>query len=188
MKQARNIISRLALAALLGFFGITTHAQLNYDYTAGKFMIKGKVVDINTGASVSLANIRIKFTNRGVTCENDGSFTMYVGKNDTLEFSSTGYIPRDFRVADFDTSKYYVLRIELIPDFLKLKEVTIYPFKDLDGFKTAFIETKHLRMDFMGIAPPKYSNVTPKAKFSNPISLLYEKVKKKTAADPDFKP
>jgi hypothetical protein len=188
MTLARNIIKIVLLTLVLGSGLLNVNAQLNYDFTAGKFLIKGKVVDLGTQAPVPMANIRIVGTRRGLTCESDGSFTMYVSKTDTLEFSSTGYVSKLYVVAAFDSSKYYTLNIELLHDFIKLKEVTVYPFKDVDEFKTAFIGTKDLRKDFMGIAPPKYSNVIPKAKFSNPISFLYDKIKKRSAADPDFKP
>ena len=143
---------------------------------------------MNTQNPVSMANIRIMGSNRGLTCNNDGSFVMYVAKGDTLEFSSTGYIAKTFSVASFDSSKYYTLQVELIHDFIKLKEVTIYPFRDVDEFKKAFVDTRDLRKDFMGIAPPKYSNKTPKPKLTNPISFLYDRLKKRGAADPDFKP
>ncbi len=153
--SAYSIAKMMALTLVFGLCTFALNAQLNYDFTAGKFLIKGKVVDLGTQAPVPMANIRIVGTHRGLTCESDGSFTMYVSKTDTLEFSSTGYVSKLYVVAAFDSSKYYTLNIELLHDFIKLKEVTIYPFKDVDEFKTAFIGTKDLRKDFMGIAAPK---------------------------------
>ena len=114
---------------------------------------------------------------------------MYVSKKDTLEFSSTGYITKVFHVADLDSSKYYTLHIELLHDFIKLRDVVIYPFKDLDEFKKAFVDAKDQhKVNIPGLAPPKYSNNIPKAKFSNPISYLYDRLKHRSSADPDFKP
>ena len=183
-----NIVKIVLLALVLGSCFLPLQAQLNYDYTAGKFLIKGKVVDMGTQAPVSLANIRIVNSRRGLTCESDGTFTMYVSKTDSLEFSSTGYITKVFSVASFDSSRYYTLSIELLHDFIKLKEVTIYPFRDMDEFKTAFIGAKQNQFVIPGIAPAKYSNNVVKPKFTNPISYLYDRLKKKTAADPTFKP
>ena len=188
MTAKQNIVRIVALAVLFVVGSFSLRAQLNFDYTAGRFLIKGKVVDLNTQNTISLANIRILGSGRGLTCNNDGSFAMYVSKNDTLEFSSVGYLTKAFRIASFDTTKYYTLQIELVHDFIKLKEVTIYPFRDVDEFKKAFVDTRNLRKDFMGIAPPKYSNKTPKPKLANPISYLYERLKKRGAANPDFKP
>jgi hypothetical protein len=189
MTLGLHIVKMVVLTLVFGVCSLALNAQLNYDYTAGKFLIKGRVVDLGTQAPVPMANIRILNTHKGLTCETDGSFTMYVSKKDTLEFSSTGYVTRAFCVGDFDSSQYYVLNIELLHDFIKLKEVTIYPFKDVDDFKTAFIGTKDQnKLLIPGIAAPKYSNITPKAKFSNPISYWYDRLKKKGTADPDFKP
>jgi hypothetical protein len=187
MTPARNIAKMIVLTVLCSS-GLLSSAQLNFDYTAGKFLIKGHVVDVNTQNPISLANIRIVASGRGLTCGNDGSFVMYVSKKDSLEFSSTGFITKVFSVASLDSSKYYTIEIGLLHDFIKLKEVTIYPFKDVEGFKQAFIDTRDLRKDFMGIAPPKYSSKTPKSKLSNPISYLYDRLKKRGSADPDFKP
>jgi hypothetical protein len=188
MRGTWNIIRIVLFALVLGSGSLVLEAQLNYDYTAGKFLIKGKVVDMGTQSPVPMANIRIANSHRGLTCESDGSFTMYVSKTDSLEFSSTGYITKVFSVASFDSSRYYTLSIELLHDFIKLKDVMIYPFRDLDEFKTAFIGAKQGAFVVPGIAPAKYSNNVVKPKFTNPISYLYDRLKKKAAADPDFKP
>jgi len=189
MTSVQNIVKMIILTAVLALWSLALNAQLNYDYTKGKFLIKGTVVDLHTHAPVPLANIKIVNSGRGLTCDNEGNFTLYVSKSDTLAFSSTGYITKVFHVVNFDSTKYYTLQIELLHDFIKLKEVTIYPYKDLDEFKKAFVDAKDQnKVVIPGIAPPKYSNKIPKAKFTNPISYLYEKLKKKGAANPDFKP
>lgn len=188
MTAGRNILSVSILTMCCCLCFLTTTAQLNFDYTQGKFLIKGKVIDLRTQTPVPLANIKIKPSGRGVTCDNEGNFTMYVSKTDTLFFSSVGYITKVLHISDLDSSKYYILQIELLHDFIKIKEVVIYPFRDLDEFKKAFVENKNEHKTFLGIAPPKYSNNIPKAKFSNPISFLYDHLKKKGSANPDFKP
>jgi hypothetical protein len=189
MTQTKTIVKIVAFALLCGIWSFSGSAQLNYDFTQGKFLIKGKVVDLRTQTPVSLANIKIFPSGKGVTCDNDGNFTMYVSKKDTLVFSSTGYIAKTIHVADLDSSKYYTLQIELLHDFIKLKEVIIYPFKDMDEFKKAFVDAKDQnKVNIPGLAPPKYSHNIPKAKFSNPISYLYERLKHRSVANPDFKP
>jgi hypothetical protein len=167
---------------------VFTKAQLNFDYTAGKFMIKGKVIDVQSKTPVPLANILFTKNGRGVTCDNEGNFTLYVLKTDTLKFSSAGYISKIIHISDLDSNNYYTLEIQLIRDFVKLKEVTIYPFKNRDEFIDAFRDNKADKQTFNGVPPPKYSKVQPKAKFYNPISFLYDKVKRRRAANPDFKP
>ena len=189
MTKATYIVKIYILTVLCAFCSTALNAQLNFDYTQGRFLIKGKVVDLKSQSPIPLANIKIVNNGRGVTCDDNGNFTMYVSKRDTLSFSSVGYISKVLHVSDLDSSKYYTLQIELIHDFIKLKDVMIYPYKDLDEFKKAFVDAKNQnKVTIVGIAPPKYSNITPKAKFANPISFLYERLKKRGAADPDFKP
>jgi len=188
MSSTQNIVKIVLLALVLGCYCLSLQAQLNYDYTAGKFLIKGKVVDLGTQAPVSLANIRVLNTRRGLTCNSDGSFTMYVSKTDSLEFSAMGFVTKVVSVASFDSSRYYTLNIELLHDFIKLKEVTIYPFRDVDEFKTAFVGARQGQFEIPGIARAKYTNNVVKPKFTSPISYLYDRLKKRGTADPDFKP
>jgi len=179
----------IALCFIFCLLSIACWAQLNYDYTAGKFMIKGKVIDVQSKSSIPLTNIIFTKNGRGITCDNEGNFTLYVYKTDTLKFSSTGYISKIIHISDIDSSKYYTLEIQLMHDFVKFKDVIIYPFHNREEFIDAFMEAKDVnKITIAGIAPPKYSNITPRAKFYNPISMLYERVKKRRAANPDFKP
>lgn len=164
-------------------------AQLNYDYLEGKFLIKGKVIDVQTKKPISLANIKILNSGKGVTVNNEGEFGFYVYPNDTLKFSSVGYLNKVLHISDLEPANYYTLEIQMIHDFVKLQEVTIYPFRNKEEFVEAFMEAKDIgKLEIYGIEKPKYSNQVPKAKFTNPISMLYEKVKKRRAANPDFRP
>lgn len=164
-------------------------AQLNFDFLEGKFLIKGTVVDLQTKRPIPLANIKVNSTGKGITCNNEGNFNLYVTKTDTLKFSSVGYITKVLHVHNLDSTNYYTLQVELLHDFIKLKEVTIYPFSSKEEFIEAFMEARNVgKLKIEGIAEPKYSHITPKAKLTNPISLLYERVKRKRAANPEFKP
>jgi hypothetical protein len=180
---------RVTILLLLTCLAYTTYAQLNYDFTKGKFLIKGQVVDLQSKEAIPFANVRITNNGKAVTCDNQGYFTLYVAPNDTLSFSSTGYLTKVKHVYDIDSNSYYTMQIELIRDFVKLKSVTIYPFKDKKEFTDAFMAAKDInKITLPGVAPPKYSNVIPKAKLSNPVSFLYDKLKRKRSANPDFKP
>lgn len=186
----KNIFcQRLFLSIVFGLLSIASFAQLNFDFQQGKFLIKGRVIDVQSLKPVAFANIRIGETNKGITCDNEGAFAFYVYKNDTLKFTSTGYMNKSLHIADLDSTQLYTLEIQLIRDFVKLREVTIYPFRNKEEFVDAFMDAKNInKVSIVGIAEPKYSNVTPKAKFTNPISFLYEHIKKRRAANPDFKP
>jgi len=133
-----------------------------------------------------MANLLITNRGKGISCNNDGTFTLYVSKDDTLKFSSTGYLNKVIHMADVDPAKYYTLQIELIHDFIKLREVTIYPFRDLDDFKQAFINNKDPAPAIPGLYPKYHGHYS--SKFYNPISFLYDKIKRRSSANPDFKP
>jgi len=185
----KNTLRFTALLMACSFWCAILDAQLNFSYTAGKFLLKGTVVDLRSHKPVALANVAITNTGRGVTTDVDGNFTMYVGPRDTLKFSSTGYVPKVIHVYDIDSTKYYTLEVLLMPDVIKIKDVVIYPFKDVDGFKKAFIDANGVgKLVINGIAAPKYTNNIPHAKFYNPISFLYDHIKKKSSANPDFRP
>ncbi|MBK7148335.1 MAG: carboxypeptidase-like regulatory domain-containing protein [Bacteroidetes bacterium] len=183
-------VSSLLLFFLLLFGGVQQgYAQLNYDYLEGKFLIKGTVIDVQSKKPVPLTNIKILNSGKAVTTDSEGQFSFYVYKTDTLKFSSVGYLNKTLHISDLDPANYYTMEIQLIHDFVKLKEVTIYPFRNKEEFIEAFMDAKEVgKLEIYGIEKPKYSNKVPKAKFNNPISLLYEKVKKRRAANPDFRP
>jgi hypothetical protein len=165
-------------------------AQLNYEYTEGKYMIKGVIADLKTDQSIPNANIWITNQKKGITVDADGRFTMYVYPTDTLRFSSLGYINKTIPVSAIPEREKYTITIELVPDIYSLKTVTIYPFHNKDEFIQAFIKRPSGNQNILipGIDPPKY-NHKEKSKFYNPISSIYDRIKKnKQAADPNFKP
>jgi CarboxypepD_reg-like domain len=169
-------------------FATRLPAQLNFDYTEGKFMIKGQVIDVQTKSPVPMANILFVNRAKGATCDNEGRFTLYVSLTDTLKFTSTGYMAKTINVSDLAKANYYTLQIQLIQDFIKLKEITIYPYRNMDEFKQAFIDARNTtKLNLPGLEP-KYNHKGANPKFYNPISYLYNKIKKRGAADPDFKP
>ena len=174
-----SIASTKLVIVFLLTLTIECFGQLNYDFTEGKFLIKGQVIDVQTKKPIANANIRLNGTNKGISCDNEGYFAFYVQRNDTLKFSSTGYLPKIIHMSDINSAKYYTLEIQLMHDFVKLKEVTIYPYRDIDDFKKAFVDAKEVnKVTIVGIAAPKYSNKIPKAKFTNPVSFLYERLKR----------
>ncbi|MFN8286666.1 MAG: carboxypeptidase-like regulatory domain-containing protein [Chitinophagales bacterium] len=180
---------RLVLACGLLLAVGSIKAQLNFEFLEGKFLIKGQVVDIASGQPVGFANIALNSGGKGITCDNEGRFTLYVYLKDTLKFSSVGYLAKTVYAYNIDSGEMYTLQVKMAPDVIKLKTAEIYYWGDRGKFNDAFIAAKDMnKVVIPGIAPPKYSNTPPKAKFTNPISFLYERVKKRRAADPDFKP
>lgn len=182
------------IGVLVAFFGfLSLHnrcaAQLNFDFTEGKILLKGKVIDLQSHTPLSNAAVVIQNRKRGIVADADGNFQMYVYANDTLHFSMLNYVAKDIAVAEIPDSMRYSLEIQLLRDFYKLKEVTIYPFANRREFAEAFVKGEGVPKAVLvpGIEAPTY-NHKEKAKFYNPISSIYNKIKSKRAADPDFKP
>jgi hypothetical protein len=188
MLQRKRIFQLLLFVILVIGAALPAMAQLNYEYTEGKFMIKGIITDLKSDQTIPSANIWITNQKKGVTADADGRFTMYVYPTDTLRFSSIGYINKTIPVSAIPDNEKYTFNIQLVPDIYSLKTVTIYPFHDRDEFIVAFIKgpAGKAYIQIPGIDPPKYKH-KEKAKFYNPISSLY-KLTHKSAADPEFKP
>jgi hypothetical protein len=165
-------------------------AQLNFEFTEGKYMIKGRITDLKSELGIPNANIWITNQKKGIAADINGYFTMYVYPGDTLRFSSIGYINKTIPVSGIPDRDKYVIAIQLVPDIYSLKTVTIYPFHDKNEFIEAFIKGPGTKQNILisGIDAPKYSH-KEKTKFYNPISSIYDRIKRnKRAADPDFKP
>lgn len=188
MNRKRPIF-KVTFILLLLAVGFAAQAQLNFAFREGTFMIKGRITDRTTKQAVSLANITTVNGKQKMTCDVYGNFVLYVSKTDTLRISSTGYLPRFVPIADIDSASFYTLEIPLTKDDIKIKEVVIYPWGNRDKFDDAFRDARdENKIVIAGIAPPKYSNKKPPAKLWNPASLIYDLVKRKRAANPDFKP
>lgn len=165
-------------------------AQLNFEYTEGKILLKGKITDLQTHSSLPNASIVIKARKKGLVADEDGNFQIYVYPSDTLRFSSLNYIYKDVEVAEIPDSMRYSLNITLMRDFYKLKEVTIYPYASKREFEEAFVKGSGVPKNILvpGIDAPTYKH-KEKAKFYNPISTIYNRIKsKRSVADPNFEP
>jgi hypothetical protein len=165
-------------------------AQMNFAFQEGTFLIKGHITDLQNKAGIPKANIVIMNRRTGYTCDADGAFSIYAYPTDTLRFTSVGYISKIIPVSALNMDSVYSIHIELLRDFVKLKEVTIYPFKTKGEFVQAFMDAKDVnKVTLPGIAPPKFNTKPYKPKFANPVSMIYDKIKrKKSSANPDFRP
>jgi hypothetical protein len=165
-------------------------AQLNFDYTEGKSLIKGQIKDLKTEGAIPFANIWITNQKKGITCDGEGKFVMYIYPNDTLQFSSLGYINKTIPISAIPQKDRYTITMLLVPDIYSFKTVNIYPFRNKEEFVDAFIKGKGIPqvVTVSGIDAPKYQH-KEKARYFNPISSIYNSLqRKKRAANPDFKP
>lgn len=83
--------------------------------------ITGKVIDIDSGEGLPGVNIVVKGTSMGTVSDVDGNFTINVpDENDTLVFSSIGYLTEEIAVAGKST-----IDVTLAPNIQSLQEVVV---------------------------------------------------------------
>ncbi len=187
MQFFKTVVFTLLLWA---FSSTGASAQMNFAFQEGTFLIKGRITDLQTKEGIAKANIVIVNRRTGITCDGDGVFAMYVYPTDTLRFTSVGYIYKLVAVSDLDKDSVYSINIPLLKDFVKLKEVTIYPFRNKQEFVDAFMAAKDVnKVSLPGIAPPKFNTMPKRPKISSPVSMIYDRIKrKKSSANPEFRP
>ena len=82
--------------------------------------IKGIVSDSKTKSGVSGVNISLKNTKKGVATDLNGNYSIKVNVNDTVVFSSIGYVSQEFKI-----EKSQILNISLLEEANKLEEVIV---------------------------------------------------------------
>ncbi len=98
--------------------------------------VSGKVTDGENNSSVPGATVQVKGTNKGVTTNAEGSYSIEVPNEATLIFSSVGYSPKEVSVGNQS-----VINILLSPDAQALSEVVVTGYgsqrkKDITGAVT----------------------------------------------------
>jgi hypothetical protein len=88
---------------------------------------------------LSFAHIII--TNRGVgtISDKEGKFSFVVMPNDTIVFSSLGYKSARVIIPDTLNTKFYTRDVLIQADTIMIAELEIYPWKDYEEFKEAFV-------------------------------------------------
>lgn len=85
------------------------------------------------------ASIVIKNLGRGTITDKDGKFSFVTMINDTIVFSSMGYKKAIVIIPDTLSSKFYTRDVLLAADTFMIAEVEVYPWKDYEEFKEAFL-------------------------------------------------
>jgi TonB-dependent starch-binding outer membrane protein SusC len=98
--------------------------------------VSGKVTDGENNSSVPGATVQVKGTNKGVTTNAEGSYTIEVSNGATLIFSSVGYSPKEVSIGN-----QAIINILLSPDAQALSEVVVTGYgsqrkKDITGAVT----------------------------------------------------
>ena len=85
------------------------------------------------------AHIVVLYKGRGTITDRDGKFSFVAEKNDTITFSTLGYKKAIVIIPDTLREKFFTRDILLQSDTFLIPEVEIYPWKDYEEFKEAFL-------------------------------------------------
>jgi hypothetical protein len=88
------------------------------------------------------AHVLVLNNYKGTITDKDGKYSFVVQENDTIMFSTVGYKRRTFIVPDTLKTPFYNLEVVLEVDTFTIGEVVIYPWKDYEEFKEAFLNLK----------------------------------------------
>ncbi len=88
--------------------------------SAQSIEVTGVITDSKTKQSIPGVNVTIKTSNKGVTTDFDGKYSIKLNPNEVLTFSSVGYTTQEIKV-----SKSQTLNISLSEEANKLEEVVI---------------------------------------------------------------
>lgn len=88
------------------------------------------------------AHIFVMNNNRGTITDNGGKFSFVTEENDTIMFSSLGYRKKTVVIPDNLDEPFVTLDIILETDTIMLAQVEIYPWKNYEEFKEAFVNLK----------------------------------------------
>jgi TonB-linked SusC/RagA family outer membrane protein len=113
-----------------------------YAFGQGK-MVSGNVYDSSSGSPIVGASVRVVGNNKGVSTNDNGSFTLAAGENSVIEISNVGY-----RTVTISADLNSPLRIDLVPANTQLSDVVVIGYgtqrkKDITG-SVAVVDMKAL--------------------------------------------
>jgi hypothetical protein len=88
------------------------------------------------------AHILVLNSYRGAITSNFGTFSVVVEESDSVLISSAGYKHKYFRVPENLPSKFLNIEVILRVDTIAIAEARIYPWKNYEEFREAFVNLK----------------------------------------------
>lgn len=154
--------------------------------TSSNYILSGTVVNGETNELLIGAHLIIS-QHFGTKTDETGVFSLTVFANDTLLVSFVGYKTL-YYIAPYQEKGKYLIKFKLYTDSISLNEVEIFPWPSYEEFKKAFAELKltepEIKME--GVKMYQDRNIEPLeftmlSIFTNPISLMYDKLLDKKA-------
>jgi hypothetical protein len=103
--------------------------------------LSGKVMDEYL-QPLPFAHILILNSYRGTITNNYGNFSLVVEERDSVLISSAGYKTRYITIPESPEDNFMDVNVILQVDTLVIQEAVIYPWKNYEEFRQAFLELK----------------------------------------------
>ncbi len=164
-------MKRLKLLLLLACF-ISSAALSQVKENAGiRILFHGLVMDAGTFSPIVNSQIKINRIFSSVSGD-DGKFSFYVNRNDTVVFNSLGYKPTTLYISDTLSGKEFLAGVYMNSDTLDIGEVIIVP------------RFSNLKSEIMN-APSKTPSTMDNAKYNIAVSAYAGRNSISSLGDPE---
>ena len=134
----RTILFKLAIAS--AFFLLLT-ADLVLGQNENLVQLTGRIRN-ELLEPLPFSHILIMNSMRGTITDNQGKFSLVTTVGDTVLFSCLGYKKKTITIPDNLPEPFLTLDIILPEDTFMINEVVIYPWRNYEEFKQAFLNLK----------------------------------------------
>jgi hypothetical protein len=161
---------------LIIFFSICSIYQSGFsqikENTGSAVLFHGLVLDANTFSPIPNSHITVNGL-KLQTGSNDGTFSFYVNRKDTVEFKSLGYKPTTLYVSDTLTGRDFLAGVYMKSDTLSIGEVIIVP--RVSNLKSEIMNGKRMTPETMenakyNVAVSAYQGRASQNQLGNPAS------------------
>ena len=178
------MIKRILLIILIAFSSINICLSQKGMQGAAPILFRGVVLDATSYARLGSSQILINRF-RSVISAEDGTFSFYVHKKDTVLFSMLGYKPASLIVSDTLSGSEFLTGVYLETDTLLIGEVIIVPkltnlrAEMMNPGITSDVQLENARSN---ISIASYQGRTSQAKLGDP-GINYEFLRQKQKVD-----
>lgn len=138
---SKQLLLKYASAAFLGaiLFFISSPSKAQEPADTALIQFSGFVITADSAAPIPYATIKVIGEPRGAVSNPEGFFSAVVEYRDTIRFSSVGFKPDTFIVANHTQNKKLKHVQPLVTDTTTFEEAVIRPYPTKDEFKEAFM-------------------------------------------------
>ena len=139
--MSRNLRLILVATLLAGYLFLPEGGLFAQSSDRRVIQFSGLVLTGDSLKPLPYTSVWVKNTSRGTTTDYYGFFSIPVFENDTLRFTSVGYMDAHYVVPDtLSQTRYSAVQI-MTGDTIQLPETVVYPWPTREQFRHAFIHT-----------------------------------------------